>query len=110
MSGVTRLSANDQVRLHLTDLRLALKLRPEQNPLFDEYQSRIYALLSSPGQTNYTSDGAGSGLQQIDRRLEQARGRVALLEEASNAAKKLYAALDDEQKKAADRLLAGTVP
>jgi hypothetical protein len=108
ISGVTRLSTNDQVRLHLTDLRIALKLHTEQNPLFDAYQSRIYALLAEPAHANYES--AGAGLQQIDRKIDQARSHVAKLEEASDAAKKLYAALDEEQKKAADRLLPGTLP
>jgi len=107
-SGVTRLSDNDKVRLHLTDLRLALKLRPEQNPLFDAYQARVYDLLGSFDRTSNAADA--SGLQQIDRKVDQARSRVGMLEEVSSAARKLYAALDDDQKKAADRLLAGTVP
>jgi hypothetical protein len=107
-SGVTRLSTNDQVRLHLTDLRLALKLRPEQNPAFDAYQSKVYEVLADLGHSGAASDQ--QPLTLIDRRLEAARSRVALLEGLSGAAKTLYASLDDEQKKSADRIMAGTVP
>ncbi|MGH8765076.1 MAG: hypothetical protein ACRET8_05115 [Burkholderiales bacterium] len=108
LSGVTRLSANDQVRMHLTDLRLALKLRPEQNPLFDAYQNKVFEVLADLGRPGPAADEPA--LKLIDRRVEAARGRVALLEDLSGAAKTLYASLDDEQKKSANRIMSGTVP
>ena len=108
-SGVTRMSANDKVRMQLTDARLALKLTPEQNPVFQTYQDRVIGLLSDLGRGADAPEGEDA-LRLIDRRVDQARNRLAAMEEISDAAKKLYAVLTPEQKAAADRTLPGTVP
>lgn len=109
LSGVTRISANDQIRLQMTDFRLALKLAPEQNPLFDAYQSKVFDLLSDLSRGGSTPSEEPAP-KQIDRKVDTVRNRLAAMEELSDAAKKLYAALNDEQRKIADRMLAGTVP
>ena len=108
-SGVTRLSANDQVRLQVTDFRLALKLSPEQNPPFDAYQQKLFDLLSDLGRGAPAAAG-DSAIKQIDRKVDTARNRLAALEDLSDAARKLYSILNDEQKKTADRMMPGTVP
>ena len=109
LTGVTRLSANDQIRMQLTDARLAIKLTPEQNPLFQNYEDRVLGLLSDLSRGSATPQG-GDALKQIDLRVDLARNRLAAMEEIADAARKLYAALSPEQKTAADRVIPGTVP
>ena len=107
LSGVTTLSANDQVRMQITHTRLALKLTPEQTPLFETYQAKVLALLDSGGATPASQDSAP---QQIDLKVDATRHRVTALEDIAQAAKKLYEVLTEEQKKIADQMLPGTVP
>ena len=109
LSDVTRLTANDQIRLQLTELRLALKLAPAQAASWQDYESRVIALLDDLGRGADVSRGGGA-LKQIERRVDIVRNRLAAMEDLSDAAKKLYDGLSDEQKAAADRLLPGTVP
>jgi len=110
-SGVTRLSPNDRIRMQLADLRLALKLAPEQNPLFDAYQNAVYALLapwSAP--VDFSAPQGPEVLTRISRKVGVARGRWAEMQAVYDAAAKLYAALSPEQREVADRMLADTVP
>ncbi len=109
LSGVTRMSANDQLRMQITDTRLALKLEPAQNPVWQAYEDRVLQLLSDLSRGANFSTG-GDATRQIDARVDVARNRLAAMEELSDAAKKLYAALSSEQKQVADRMLPGTVP
>jgi hypothetical protein len=109
MSGVTRMSANDQIRMQITDTRLALKLEPAQNAAWQAYEDRILGLLSDMSRGTSASAG-GDATKQIDLKVDLARNRLAAMEELSEAAKKLYAGLSAEQKQVADRMLPGTVP
>jgi LTXXQ motif family protein len=108
-SEVTRLSANDQVRMQLTDVRLALKLAPEQNAFWQAYEDKVVGLLAEQPQRTGTSSGE-SAVKQIDRNADVLRSRLGATQDLSDAAKKLYAILSDEQKTVADRMLAATVP
>ena len=110
LSGVTRMSANDQVRLHLTDVRLALKLTPEQAASWQSYENKVLAFLSDPSHGTTPAATEESAPKQIERKLDVVRDRLTAMEDLSDAAKKLYAGLTDEQKVVADRMLAGTVP
>jgi hypothetical protein len=102
-SNVTaRLSANDQIRLRLTDLRIALSLKPEQAGAWQAYDDKVIEILSDSARDAKGSAG-GNALNQIDR-------RAAAMQQLSNAAKKLYSTLTDQQKLVADRMLPGTVP
>jgi LTXXQ motif family protein len=109
LSGVTRMSANDQLRMHITDTRLALKLEPAQNAVWQAYEDRVIALLSDLSR-GAGAPSEGDAVKQIDARVDVARNRLAAMEELSDTAKKLYAILSAEQKQVADRMLAGTVP
>ena len=110
-SGVTRLSANDRVRIQLTDLRFALMLMPEQNPLFDAYQSKVYALLSPWSAPPEPGPSQGpEALAKVAQRVSVARSRWMQMQDVYDAAAKLYGALAPEQRDVADRLLADTVP
>jgi hypothetical protein len=110
-SGVTRMSANDRIRIQITDLRLALKLTPEQNPLFDTYQSKVFALLSPwSAPPDLAPSQVPEALTRIAQKVAVARGRWTQTQEVYEAAAKLYAVLAPEQREVADRMLADTVP
>ena len=104
-----RLSANDQIRLRLTDLRIALSLTPEQAAPWQAYEDKVTEMFSDSGRDAGVSDG-GNALNQIERRVTAEQSRAAAMEQLSNAAKTLYSTLTDEQKRVADRMLASTVP
>jgi len=104
-----RLSANDQIRLRLTDLRVALKLEPEQAAPWQAYEDRVIEMLADSERDAGVSAG-GNALNQVDRRVAAEHRRAAAMDQLSNAARKLYSTLTDEQKRVADRMLASTVP
>lgn len=87
----------------------ALKLNPTQAVLWDAYQERVGALIADqmkrqPYRLRQTA------MQQIGQKVDTVRLRLAAMEDIQEAAGKLYAALNDEQKKTADQLLPQTVP
>jgi hypothetical protein len=104
-SEVTRLSANDQIRMQLTNTRLALKLTAEQNPAWQHYEDKVIGLISEQPQS-----ASDSAVKQIDRNAELLRGRLAAMQDLGYAAKDLYAILSDDQKAVAERMLGATVP
>ena len=111
LSGITQMSSSDRIRMQLTDARLALKLEPEQNPLFDAYQEKVTSLLPALGNVRTASESPdGDAMKQIERKVAAARSRAAALDGVMDAARKLYAVLSAEQKTVADRVLPGTVP
>jgi hypothetical protein len=108
-SEVTRLSANDQMRMQLTDARLALHLTSEQNAAWQSYEDKVVGLIAEQPRSASASSGE-SAARQIDRNTDLLRSRLAAMQDLSDAAKKLYAILSDEQKAVADRMLGATVP
>ena len=108
-SEVTHLSANDQIRMQLTDTRLALKLSAEQNAPWQSYEDKVVGLIAEHAQSTSASSGE-SAPKQIDRNTELLRSRLAAMQDLSEAARKLYAILSDEQKAVAERMLGATVP
>ena len=105
----TRLSANDQIRLRLRDLRIALNLKPEQAGAWQAYDDKVIEILSDLAHDAGTP-ADGNALSQAERRVSAEQKRAVLMQQLSNAAKKLYSTLSDEQKRTADRLLPGTMP
>jgi len=105
----TRLSANDQLRLRLTNLRLALRLKPEQAGAWQAYEDKVLEFLSELGEQSGNAAG-GNAFAQIDRRLAAEQRRAATMEQISRAARNLYSMLSDEQKRVADDGLARTIP
>ena len=103
---VTTVSANDQARL--SNARLALKLTPEQAPAWQVYENKVVDLLDDLARG--INAPQGSALKQIDARIDVVRNRLTALEDIADAAAKLYGVLTDEQKGAADRMLAATLP
>jgi hypothetical protein len=105
---VTTMSPNDQVRLQLTNVRSALKLTPEQAPVWQAYENKVVSLLEDLARG--VSQAQGNALRQIDSRVDVVRNRLTAMEDIADSANKLYASLSDEQKAMADRTLAGTLP
>lgn len=95
----------------LDNLRYELKLRPEQEPAWLDYQERVGALVADQLRpVPQESLGQASALRQIDRKIDVVRNRLAALEDIADAARRLYQRLDEKQQAIADRLLAATVP
>jgi hypothetical protein len=109
MGEVTRLTVNDQLYLRLTEARLALQLAPAQMPAWDAYQSKAVEFIGDAERhTGVAGDGAAPA--QFDRRISAEQQRTAALVQLAAQAKKLYAALNDTQRRTADRLLVSTLP
>jgi Spy/CpxP family protein refolding chaperone len=100
-----------EVEQQLENLHYQLRLKPDQESLWAGYREKVGALVEDqtrPGRDERAA--GGSAVQQIGRRVDQARNRMTALEDIADAAQRLYAALDDRQKGLADRLMATTVP
>lgn len=106
---LSRMSANDQIRLRLTDARVALHLTAAQTFAWQTYENKVIEMLSSVGR-EAVETGGGNAMTQIDRQVATEQRYAATLEQLTGYARQLYAVLDDEQKRTADRLLPGTVP
>jgi hypothetical protein len=106
---LTRMSVNDEIRLRLSDLRIALNLTPEQVPLWQAYETKAIELLSDSARDTGASSG-GNALSQIDRRVTVDQRRAAEMEQLAKSARQFYLKLTDDQKRTADRTLASTIP
>lgn len=88
----------------------ALKLTPTQSVLWDNYQDKIGALMADQMKLQPYRSSRQSAMQQIAQKVDTVRNRLTAMEDIQESAGKLYAALDDEQKRIADQTLAPTVP
>jgi hypothetical protein len=95
----------------LDNLRFQLKLRPEQEIVWLDYQEKIGALVADqlrPAPPD--AQATDNALRQIDRKIDVVRNRLTAMEDIADAARRLYDKLDETQRGVADRLLAITVP
>lgn len=99
-----------QLQGQLQDTATALKLGPTQLVLWDVYQERVGALMADQLKLAPYRNSRQNAPQQIAGKVDTVRNRLTALEEIQEAANKLYASLDDEQKRTADRLLPATIP
>jgi hypothetical protein len=106
---LSRMSGNDQIRLRLTDAKVALNLTSEQAGSWQHYESKVIELLAITGRGAADSN-SGNSLAEIDRNVVIEQSRAAAMEQIADAARKLYAVLTDEQKRTANRVLPGIVP
>jgi hypothetical protein len=102
----------DDLQQQLDDLRLQLKLRPEQEASWQIYQERVGALMSDQLRpSRRVADAAtGDAVHQIERKVDVVRNRLAALEDIADAARDLYGRLDSGQRAIADQSLPATVP
>lgn len=98
----------DQLRDTYTELHIT----NAQQPIWQAYEDKVHALMTdlsilpAPASTADTIPA----LQKLQHAADVENDRLAALEDIVDAAKALYAALDDKQKVIADRRLASTVP
>lgn len=107
----------DSSAAQLASARERLAIGPAQAVAWQRYADSVGALLGDL--LRPVSDGAPSRagqiatesvVQRLDRRVDTARNRYAALEDVAAALHALYDVLDEEQRRIADRMLAGTVP
>ncbi len=109
MASGAHLIAN--MEQQLDDVRIQLKLRPDQEAVWVAYQEKVGALVADQLRpATSTASGTGDALHQIDRKIDVVRNRLAAMEDIGDAARRFYAKLDDRQRDIADRVLATTVP
>ena len=98
----------DSLEVTLHEFHEDLKLRPEQEPLWQAYEDRVRALASDVARER--RQGAQLGvLQRIDHAVDVARDRLTAVEDIALAAKALYAKLTPEQRELADPRLANLI-
>ena len=95
----------------IEELRVDLKLRAEQMPAWEAYTGKLRALAGDIARSrNQMPAGPETDvLQRLGRSVDAARNRLAAVEEASDAAKALFALLTPEQRAAANPRLAAIV-
>lgn len=95
-----------EVTLH--ELQEDLRLRPEQEPMFETYARQIRALTvdASRERRSFAATQGLSLLQRIERNVDAMRNRLAALEEIADAAKVLASTFSPEQQVSADPRLA----
>lgn len=103
-------SAVAQLQTQLQETADALLLTPRQLPLWEAYQEKVGALMADQLKLSSYGAAAQSAPKQVAHKVEVVRNRLAAMEDIQDAAEKLYATLDDTQKKIADQRLAQTVP
>jgi hypothetical protein len=101
----------DLLEQTIEELRVDLKLLPAQMPAWEAYTGKLRALAGdiSRSRSQMPVGPETNVLQRLDRSVDAARNRLAAMEEVSDAARALFAALAPEQKTAADPRLATLV-
>ncbi len=99
-----------QLQEQLRDTADALRLTPKQTALWDIYQEKVGALMADQMKIPPYQSSRLSAIEQIGRKADVVRNRLAAMEDIQEAAAKLYLTFDESQKATADRMLAGTVP
>lgn len=100
----------EQIQGQLQQTAEALQLTPRQLPLWEAYQEKVGALMADQLKLSSYAAVSQSAPKQVAQKVEVVRNRLAAMEDIQDAADKLYATLDDTQKKIADQRLAQTVP
>jgi hypothetical protein len=93
----------------LDNVRYQLGLRPEQEQLWAAYQEKVGALVGDQLRLRRETTG-GNALQEMERKIDVVRDRLAALEEIADTARSLYQRLNAPQQEKADRLLPTTLP
>lgn len=99
-----------QLQTQLQQTAEALKLTPKQVVLWEAYQDKVSALMSDQMKLAPYVSTQQSAPQQIGRKVDTVRNRLAAMEDIQEAAARLYESLDATQKKTADQMLPQTVP
>lgn len=110
MSMMAGADATPQIEDRVASLKAELSIADSQDGVWTAYAAAFKKDLESmraAHETMMKTMGEQSPVQRLDRHLTIMEGRVAALKEVRPALANLYAALDDKQKTAADKLLTG---
>jgi hypothetical protein len=108
---VPPLESSEQVDTMLQRLQDDLRLTADQESLWMAYSDKVLALADDISRERM-KDQTGfqmRALQRLDHQVDIARNRLAALEDITEAAKKLYLKLTDEQRNKAEPRLATIV-
>jgi hypothetical protein len=105
-----RHSLIEEFSAHLADVQQRLKLEPRQLAAWDLYSQRVQALMQDLLRGTAPLPENEPAPRQIDRRVDVVRNRLAAMEDIADAARALYAQLDEGQRKRADEILPTTLP
>lgn len=108
--GMMGESGETFIKGRIAFLRAELGITDTQKPLFEKYATAISENLESMQamhQTMMASVTESSPVDRLETHLTMMESRLSALKKTKPALDALYAALDDEQKKKADRLLTG---
>ena len=100
----------DQSRETFAQTARLLALTPSQQVLWENYEQSVRALIDESLRLEPYKGAHRGALVQIDDKTQAARQRAAQMERIATQATALYLALDEAQKRVADRALAATIP
>jgi len=107
-SGARR-EPTPMLELTLHEFQEDLKLRPDQEPLFEAYAEKIRDLAADVARERRQPPATAAKLgllQRIDHNVDSMRNRLAGVEEIADAARALFVKLSPEQQGLADPRLA----
>jgi hypothetical protein len=110
MMGMMKGDAAGKAQDRVASLETELAITDAQKEIWSAYAAALKKDLESmhtAHETMMKSMAAQSPVERLDRHLATMEGRLASLKEVKPALSNLYAALDDNQKKAANELLTG---
>ncbi|QHI98142.1 hypothetical protein GT347_09160 [Xylophilus rhododendri] len=100
-----------RLRERLLDLRLLLRITPEQGPAWTGFSNAVWNLAGHPSvRPAPEPDGRASALEVFRLKADQAEENARRLREFSQAADRLYAAMTPEQRLTADAQFVGAMP
>ena len=106
--SAARREATPMLEITLHELAEDLKLRPDQEPLFEAYAQKVRDLAADVARERRQPATATtlSLLERIDHSVDSMRNRLAGVEEIADAARALLGKLSPEQQGSADPRLA----
>ncbi|HTO46010.1 MAG TPA: Spy/CpxP family protein refolding chaperone [Burkholderiales bacterium] len=106
--GGARREPTPMLEVMLHEFQEDLKLRPDQEPLFEAYAEKVRDLAADVARERRQPAAATTLglLQRIDHNVDTIRNRLAGVEEIADAARALLAKLSAEQQVSADPRLA----
>ncbi len=107
---VNPLTRAAKLRDALYDLLVRLMITPEQGPLYDAFYNAVWDMASRGSMTAVAPDADMTAVQVLQQRSDAAGQRATQLKAVSDAVGKLYAGMNDDQRRIADRDLPGVVP
>lgn len=87
-----------------------LAITDAQRSVWDDYCDAVGALMTDQMRARRVVASSDNAVQQIGRKVDVVRNRLAAMEDIQMAASRLYTALTPEQQRIADVRLAATVP